>query len=412
MNEADVLCLFSHPDWKDFDVSSHEENNNNFMKLASDKFAKAHPKLMRKSCLSVHRVFARFYGLIRKSLAKVLREYKNLYITEPHSILESTYAISALKLSWSGDVIQWQEFSLDVVPAITLPKDKIPQELNHYDLLHDIFVVPKWTSILTDAPYCDEAFRLGFSFPEEIVHAMPDALRQGYKLTKVVMQNCMVIDGRPIDLYISSYMLKCKMFQCFTEMPDFAETLKTCTKQDHIDDKLKPPEDILTYADHILRKLEESIKIHYQESFFLKGCNLLSHSMYRKDFRPLLYIRLCRAMLQSPSDNIGPWECLAQSVAEQLVKEEHFQRESFIDEIKILKTIGLDANGRSENGACLLYYMIKYGLVNGVYMLVEWGATLDDIDGEGRSAVQVAEHFKQPAVKKLLLETGDTEKTG
>ena len=40
MDEADVLCLFSHPDWKDFDVQSHEENNNNFMELSSDKFAK------------------------------------------------------------------------------------------------------------------------------------------------------------------------------------------------------------------------------------------------------------------------------------------------------------------------------------------------------------------------------------
>ena len=289
----------------------------------------------------MHRVFARFYGLIRKSLAKVLREFKHLYIREPHSILESTYAISALKLSWSGDVIQWQEFSLDVVPAIPLSEDKIPKELNHYGLLHDIFVVPKWTSILTDEPYCDAAFRLGFSFPEEdLVHAMPDALRQGYKLTKVVMQKCMVIDRRPIDLYISSYKLKCKMFQCFTEMSDFAEGMKVCIKRDLTANKLQPPEDILDYADQILKKLEASIKIHYQESFFLKGCNLLSHPMYREDFRPLLYMRLCRAMLQSPSDNIVPWECLAQAVAEQLVKEEHFQRESFIDENQVTEKNG------------------------------------------------------------------------
>ena len=407
MDEADVLCVFSHPEWKDFDVSSHAENNNNFMKLVSDKFAKDHPQLVTKSCLSVHRVFARFYGLIRKSLAKVLKEYKNLYIREPHSILESTYAISALKMSWSGDVIQWQEFSLDVVPAIPLTKDKIPKELNHFDLLHHIFVVPKWTASLTDEPYCDEAFRLGFSIPEEdLVHAMPDALRQGYKLTKVVMQNCMVIDSRPIGLYISSYNFKCKMFQCFKEMPDFAEKMKTCTKRDLIGDRLQPPKDILAYADQILKELEESIKIHYQESFFLKGSNLLSHPMYREDFRPLLYMRLCRAMLQSPSENIVPWECLAQLVAEQLVKEEHFQRESFVDEISTLKTMGLDANWRSENGACLLYYMIKYGLVSGVDMLVEWGATSDDIDRKGRSAVQVAEYFEQPAIQELLLKKG------
>ena len=91
-------------------------------------------------------------------MAEVLRKHKNLYIRDPHSILESTYGISALKLIWSGEVIQWQEFSLDVVPAILLTKDQTPKELNHYDLLHDIFVVPKWTASLIDAPYADEAF--------------------------------------------------------------------------------------------------------------------------------------------------------------------------------------------------------------------------------------------------------------
>ena len=274
-------------------------------------------------------------------------------------------------------------------------------------LLHDIFVVPKWTASLIDAPYTDEAFQLGFSFPEkDLFHAMPTALRQGYKLAKVVVQDCMTVDNRPIDLYISSYMMKCQMFQCFAEMPDFAEKMKTPSQQDLIDDTLQKPRHILAYADQILEKLEESIKSCHQESFFLKGCNLLSHSKYREDFRPLLYTRLCRAMLQSPSENIDPWKSLAQTVAEQLVKEEHFQRDSFIDEISTLKRMGLDVNWRSESGACLLYYMIKYGLVRGVHMLTEGGATLEDIDGEGRSAFQMAEECKQIEIQKLLQEKG------
>ena len=409
MDEADVLCLFSHPDWKEFTVvKTANEDSYTFVQLTNDKFAEKYPKLMRKSCLSAHGVFERFYGLIRKSLANILRKYNNLYIREPHSILETTYTISALTLTWSGEGIQWQEFSLDVVPAIPLTEDKIPKELNYYDLLHDIFVVPKWTVILTDAPYVDETFRLGFSLPEEdLIHAMPDALREGYKLTKVAMRNCMVIDDRPVNLYISSYLLKCKMFQCFTEMPDFAEKMKTHAKRDVFDDKSQPPRKILAYADKILRKLEESIKSQYQESFFLKGCNLLSHSIYKEDFRPLLYVRLCRAMLKSPSDDIDTWKSLAQTVAEQLVQEEHFQQVSFVEEISTLNTMGLDANWRSENGTCLLFYMIKYGLGHGVHMLTEWGATLEDIDGKGRSAFQVAEDFKQPVIQKLLQEKGN-----
>ena len=407
MDEAKVLCLFSHPDWKELSVLSHEEGNYTFMKLTSAKFAEKYPKLVRKSCLSVHGVFEQFYGLIRKSLAKVLNKCTNLYIREPNSILESTYAISDLKLSWSSEAIEWHEFSLDVVPAVPLTEDKIPKELNHYDLLHDIFVVPTWTASLIETPYVDEAFEFGFSFPEkDLCHAMPDALRLGYKLTKVVMQDCMIIDNRPMDLYISSDLLKCQMFKCFASMPDFAEKMKTRANRDLTDDKLQKPPQILEFADQILEKLEESIKNHYQESFFLQGCNLLSHSKHREDFRPLLYTRLCRAMLQSPSDNINPWKTMAQMVAEQLVKEDNFQPVSFTEEISTLKKMGLDANWRSENGTCLLYYMIKYGLVRGVRMLVEWGTTSEDVDGNGRSALQVAKDFKQEDIQKILQEEG------
>ena len=128
--------------------------------------------------------------------------------------------------------------------------------------------------------------------------------------------------------------------------------------------------------------------------------------MYREDFRPLLYTKLCRAMLQSPSDNIDPWKTLAQMVAEHLVREENFKKGPFTEEISTLKTMGLDANWRSENKTCLLYYMIKYGLVHGVRMLLKWGTTSEDVDGNSRSALQVAEDFKQPAIQKLLQEEG------
>ena len=407
VDDAKVLCLFSHPDWKELHVSNHEEGNYTFMKLSSAKFSKKYPKLVRKSCLSVHGVFEQFYGLIRKSLANVLRKYKNLYIREPNSILGSTYAISDLKLSWSGEVIQWQEFSLDVVPAIPLTEDKIPKELNHYELLHDIFVVPEWTASLIETPYVDEAFQLGFSFPEkDLLHAMPIELRQGYMLTKAVMQDCMIIDSRPIDLYISSDLLKYQMFECFAQMPDFANKMETHKKRDLTYDKLQPPRKILPFAAKILEKLEKSIKNHYQESFFLKRSNLLSHSKYREDFRPLLYTRLCCAMLQSPFHNTDPWKTLAETVAEQLVKQEHFQRVSFVEEIATLKTMGLSANWRSVNGTCLLYYMIKYGLGIGVHMLCNWGATLEDIDGKGRSAFHVAEDCRQIEIQYLLREKG------
>ena len=50
--------------------------------------------------------------------------------------------------------IQWQEFSLEVVPAIPLTEDKIPKELKYYELLHDIFVFPEWTASLIENSLC------------------------------------------------------------------------------------------------------------------------------------------------------------------------------------------------------------------------------------------------------------------
>ena len=409
LDKAVVLCMLSHPDWKEFEVLNLEENDCAFMKLSSDSFAEKHPKLVRKSCLSVHRVFARFYSLVRKSVAEAVKKYKNLYVMDSHCILESTYCTSSVKLAWAGRVLPFQEFRLDVVPAVPMAKDKIPRELNHYDLLHDIFAVPKWTASLIDTPYSDEAFQLGFSFSEkDLFLAVPIELREGYMLTKVLAQMCMVIDSRPIDLYISSYMLKCKMFEVISETRDFAQKMKELRKRDLIDDELQPPRTILTCGDQILKKLEESIKNRYQEDFFLKGCNLLSHSMYTEDFRPLLYVRLCRAMMQSPSDHVSSWDHLAQVVVEQLVKEENFQRESFIDEIRTMRKMGLTADWKSENGTCLLYYMMKHGLVDGVKMLVEWGVTSDNIDGDGRSFIEATEYFEQPAILNVLLEKGNS----
>ena len=209
MNEADVLCWFQHSDWQNIDLATHETGNYAYMKVESKSLVTNHQALFKDNHLSVYSVFQRFYALVRKNVAHVLRqpEYRNLYISDVSRILQSDNAICPLKLVWSGKLCRWQEFSLDVVPAIPVKVEKIPGDLNHHHLIHDLCIVPKWTASLLDTEYSDQAFQLGFSRTEkDFFCAMPIALRQGYKLTKVVLHDCMTIDDVPAsDFFVELY---------------------------------------------------------------------------------------------------------------------------------------------------------------------------------------------------------------
>ena len=413
MNEADVLCWFQHSDWKNIALTTHETSNFAYMKVESKSLAAKHPALFKDNHLSVYGVFQRFYALVRKYIAHILTkpEYRNLYISDASRILHSDHAICPLNLAWSGKLFRWQEFSLDVVPAI--PVSELPGELNHHDLIHDICIVPKWTVSLEETDYSDKAFQLGFSLTEkDFFYAMPVALRQGYKLTKVVLHNCMIIDDVKAGGYLSSYMLKCATFGCFTDMPGFQDKLREHKPRELIGDALQPPEVLIKWADMILVKIAHHVAKQHFESFFLPGSNLFGHSQYKKDHRPLLYTRLCRAMLHSPSENIAPWEQLAQAVADQLCKPENLLREAFVSEVKMLREMGLDANYRWGNGCNLMFFMIKYDLGIGVTDLLEWGTSVYNVDGRGTSALDIANMMHQTSTVELLKELFTGKYTG
>ena len=131
MNEADVLCWFQHSDWQHIDIKTHEAKNYAYMKVESRKLAVKYPSLFREDCLSVYGIFQRFYTLMRKHIAHILKKskYRNLYILDGNRILHSDHAICPLHLAWSGKILRWQEFSLDVVPAIPVSVEKLPGEL-------------------------------------------------------------------------------------------------------------------------------------------------------------------------------------------------------------------------------------------------------------------------------------------
>ena len=327
---------------------------------------------------------ARFYTLVRKHTAEALKQCKNLYIKDVHAILPNDCSICPLELVWSGKVLHWQEFSVDIVPAI--PVSKVPQELKYHTLVHDVVVVPKWTSSLIPKSYADEAFQLGFSNTErDFFCAMPVALREAYKLAKVAVHNCVVLDDVKAGESLSSYMLKCKVFECFAEMPGFLEKMTNPERRDLIDDEASRPNEVLQWADKLLAKVEHSVKNHCLESFFL-GYNLLGQASPRQ----LTYTRLCRAMLHIPYDNIKPWTHLAEAVAEQLVTPLNINPGTLVQEIMMLQKMGLDVNYRPKNTFTFLFYMIKYNLLDGVKSLLAEKASVDDIDGKGTTAMQLA----------------------
>ena len=326
MNEADVLCRFQHPTWKDLTLRNYEKDNFTYMKLESEELARTHPHLFNKGRLSAHRLFQQFYGLVRKHIVGVLKRHSNLYIIDVHNILPQDCTICPLDLVWSGTLFLWQEFSLDVVPAIPVSTTQLPGKLKHHELVHDLVVVPKWTAGLIKEEHANEAFQLGFSFTEkDLFHAMPVALRDGYRLAKVIVHDCMPIDGIGAGDSISSYLLKCQAFEYFTTMPDFLEKMKASTARDLIDDVLQTPAEVMKCAGEIFSRFEQCMERHHLESFFLLGSNLIGHSTDKEEYRPLLHVKMCRAMLSSPKNDLIPWAQLAEAVVDQLIKPKNLK---------------------------------------------------------------------------------------
>lgn len=410
MDEADVLCVLKHSDWGQIDISPHEKDNFSFMKITSDELAQSYPQFFKRSILSVNALFQRVYSSIRSHIAEVLANFDNLYIVDVQSILFNDLSITPLHFVWSGKVCKWQQFSVDVVPAIRVFEDKIPSKLKEHCVtnIHHLVIVPKWTVALTEKDYKDEAFQFGFSSTEnDFFCTMPIELRQGYMLAKVAKEKCVAIDGVPVSEFISSFMLKCETFSCFAEMEDFHTRIKNPIKRDLFLDPLQPSQGVLYWANKILQKLECSVAEQHLQSFFLPGSNLLAHPMYQEDYRALMYVQMCHALINSRFDNPLPWAKLALTVAQQLIKAEHQSEDCFMQEISALRDMGLSPDTRCQRGCTLLYYIIEQNLTVDKVKIVlnEWQVSVEDVDGEGNNALQVAKMMKRSDLMKYLQES-------
>ena len=200
-----------------------------------------------------------------------------------------------------------------MVPSIPVSANKIQHMIERADLVNTVYIVPKWTSDLIQKEFEAIAFQLCFTHSEcDMFTKMPIALKQAYMAIKTLLLTSLTIDDCPVKLYISSYMVKTKTFECFADTPEFADVKHNLhhasENEDDVDDvdvddeeadvpldqptpELQYIKDIQKEADKILSKLQTSFEKKKQQSFFLRGCNLIAHPIYKEDYKPLVYLR-------------------------------------------------------------------------------------------------------------------------
>ena len=277
------------------------------------------------------------------------------------------HSLACLSMVWHGQELPWQEFTVDIVPAISVSQEQLPdvtrQAMNHPYITQDLFVVPKTGTF--DQSQSDVAFRLSFSLTErDLFTVMPAALKQGYMLTKVLMLDCITIDDIPLG--VCSYNLKTATFECFkSETANIEDLLKDSHKKA---ESQAISDDVVKCAQNILQKVEHCISKRHQDSFFLRGCNLMEHSIDKHDYRQILYVKYCMAVLSDTNE--AAWEQLAEDVAEQVQKSENMQKSCFVEEIETLLDMGLKSGTFS-----ILLEMIILGHAEGVRRMFERGAS-------------------------------------
>ena len=236
-------------------------------------------------------------------------------------------------------------------------------------ILQDLFVVPKTGTL--DQSQSNVAFRLSFSSTERVMFkAMPAALKQGYMLTKVLMDDCITIDD--IACGLCSYNLKTAAFECFkSETPNWEELVIEAHKTGPANAENQEIEipNIVKYARKILQEIQHSIVQKHQDSFFLQGCNLIAHSIDDNDYRQMLYVKYCAAVLSDTDE--AAWQQLAECVAEQLLKSSNMNKSCFLHETETLLDMGLKSQTDTV-GFCR--EIVRLGHVEGVRMMLERNA--------------------------------------
>ena len=391
LDEADILCVFDDDSWKQITLSqvsndAHSQDNPSFVQMSS--LSTKHQSLQNDGFVSKRQLLQQLYSLIRKALPVVLKNIKSLYMIDVRNAVANDHSLACLSMVWHSQELPWQAFTVDIVPAIPVTQEQLPdvtrQVMSHSHIIRDLFVVPKTGTF--DQSQSDVAFRLSFSSTErDLFLAMPAALKQGYMLSKVLVNDCIIIDDIP--LAVCSYNLKTASFECFkSEIPNWEDLVIQSHKTVTVHAESQGIQDVMRYAQNILQKVDHSITKMHQESFFVRGCNLMKHSIDKNDYRQILYVKYCAAVLSNVDK--AAWQQLAECVAQQLLNSTNVHKSWFLNEIETLLDIGL-----TSQMDAILDKMIQLGQVEGVRMMLERGASAADVDGYGRTRLEQAQYI-------------------
>ena len=280
MDEADILCVFDHEMWKNITlstVSSTESTqiNPSFVQLCSASLSNKHSELFTGDTLSKTKLLSRFYSLVKKHFPRVLSKYSRLNVTDVKNAMTNVHSLACVDMVWHGTALTCQSFSFDIVPAIPVRQEQLPditrQALQHSDIIQDLYVVPKTGTF--DLSKYDPAFRLSFSSVEcDMFHSMPAALKQGYMLTKVLKHDCLIIDN--IEWGVCSYNLKTAAYECMkSEHEGWKDTIQRTRREKHTasetSESKADPFKVMSYACMILYHLKKALIAKKQTSFFL-----------------------------------------------------------------------------------------------------------------------------------------------
>ena len=373
LDEADILCVFDDDSWKQITLSQvstqDTQDNSPFVQIAS--LSTKHQTLLNDGFVSKRTLLQRLYSLIRKALPVVLKNIKSLSMINVKNAVANDHSLACLSMVWHGQQLPWQEFTVDIVPAIPVTQEQLPdvtrQAMSHPHIMQDLFVVPKTGTF--DESQNDASFRLSFSSRErDMFIAMPAALKQGYMLTKVLVHDCITIDDIPSGL--CSYNLKTATFKHFkSETPNWEHLVIEAHKTGTANAESQDIEDVVRYAQNILQEVECSIVQNHQNSFFLRGCDLMAHSIDKNDYRQRLYVKYCSAVLSDTGE--AAWQQLAEHVAQLLLKarnkhKRNKHKDYFLYEIETLLDMGLKSQMED-----ILKEMIYLGQVEGVRRMLE-----------------------------------------
>jgi hypothetical protein len=183
-------------------------------------------------------------------------------------------------------------------------------------------------------------------------------------LTKALKHDCLTINGYGSE--VCSYNLKTATFEClktkFRNWKDIVERARIeRARSKKIPESKATPEDIIKCAHMILSELEQAIVGKKQMSFFLRDCDLMTHSIDKTDDRQLFYIRYCKALI-CDVDGVE-WENLVAAVAKLLLTHENINEKCFVRDTKILLDMGLNVSANES-----LKHMLKMNDPKHVYM--------------------------------------------